>query len=81
MLKAGTYVLEHLVELGLWAGSADVLPLSLGCVSPFLCHCTISNSSTDDQEDLSRFAVLFSVGERGAACQTLKSLRRGFLRH
>lgn len=81
MLKAGTYVLEHLVELGLWAGSANVLLLSLGCVSPFLCHCTISNSSTDDQEDLSHFAVLISVGERGAACQTLKSLRRGFLRH
>lgn len=39
----------------------------------FLLHCTISNSSVDDQEDLSRFAALSSVGERGAVCQTKKS--------
>lgn len=51
---------EHLGEAGPWPAYLDVLLLSTGCVFAFVPLHNLSNSRTDNQEDLSCLTLLFS---------------------
>lgn len=64
MLKVG------MCERGLWSGSVNILLLSPGCGFSFVPLHNLCNSRTDNQEDLSCLAALFSW-ERREICAGL----------
>lgn len=63
----GRFAFEHLNGAGPWPGYLNFLLLSTGCVFAFVPLHNLHNSRTDNQEDLSCLAVLFSW-EGGELC-------------